>query len=177
MTGLLPIRSTPGYFAGDDGHIYSTRSRWGSTAPRRLSEKPTHDGYMRVRVVRVAGQPVRSQAVAPLIAEVFRGPRPEGMQVRHLDGVKTNNTPENLAYGTPLDNARDRDAHGTTVCGERSKQSRHTDAQRRAAVARVQAGESQHVVAADLGVWQTTIGRWCQAAANGHRLYQWRAAA
>ncbi len=54
-----------------------------------------------------------------LIAETFIGPRPPGMQVRHLDGNKLNNSVENLAYGTPRENQLDRITHGTHNRGER----------------------------------------------------------
>lgn len=57
-----------------------------------------------------------------LVAEAFLGPRPEGHQVRHLDGDPDNNRADNLAYGTRSENTRDMVRHGThnkarnTVC-------------------------------------------------------------
>ena len=51
--------------------------------------------------------------VHQLVAEAFHGPRPDGMEVRHLDGVRTNNVPSNLAYGTHLENIQDTVRHGT----------------------------------------------------------------
>lgn len=48
-----------------------------------------------------------------LVAAAFHGPCPDGMEVRHLDGVRTNNTPSNLAYGTHLENLQDTVRHGT----------------------------------------------------------------
>lgn len=48
-----------------------------------------------------------------LIAAAFLGPRPPGMQVRHLDGDKLHCSVSNLAYGTPSENMRDRLRHGT----------------------------------------------------------------
>ncbi|MGC5028163.1 NUMOD4 motif-containing HNH endonuclease [Tsukamurella sp. DT100] len=48
-----------------------------------------------------------------LVAAAFYGPRPEGMETRHLDGDPTNNRVENLRYGTRSENHLDRVLHGT----------------------------------------------------------------
>lgn len=175
---MKTIPSLPGYLAGEDGHIYSTRAKYGATAPRQLAERPTHDGYLRVRVVKAYAEPVRSQAVAPIVAEAYLGPRPEGQQVRHLNGVKTDNRPANLAYGTALDNARDRDGHGSTCRGERSRQARHTDAQVREAVERVLAGEPRALVAHDVGISKSGLARWVtgQQRRDAHPVRTWVAA-
>lgn len=178
---MLPIPSLPGYVAGEDGHVYSLRSN--QAGPRRLTERPTHDGYLRVRVVREYAQPVRHQAVAPVVAEAFLGPRPAGLQVRHIDGNKSNNAPSNLAYGTARENARDRESHGTTARGARGGTARHSAEQVREAIARCAGGESQYSVAEDLGVSQSTVSRWvlgrariCDRA-SGHPVATWKAAA
>lgn len=42
-----------------------------------------------------------------LVALTFLGDRPEGMDIRHLDGVVTNNNVENLCYGTKSSNQID----------------------------------------------------------------------
>ena len=43
-----------------------------------------------------------------LVCFAFRGPRPKGAVVRHLDHTKTNNNVANLLWGTPKENATDR---------------------------------------------------------------------
>jgi len=48
-----------------------------------------------------------------LIALAFLGPRPDGMQIAHGDGSKTNNAVQNLRYATPTENQLDKRAHGT----------------------------------------------------------------
>jgi len=47
-----------------------------------------------------------------LVCEAWHGPRPEGMQCRHLDGDPLNCTPENLRWGTPKENSADTLRHG-----------------------------------------------------------------
>lgn len=49
-----------------------------------------------------AGSPVHQ-----LVARAFHGPRPEGQEVRHLDGDPQNNRADNLAYGTRTENLLD----------------------------------------------------------------------
>ncbi len=42
--------------------------------------------------------------VHTLVALIHHGPRPEGYQINHKDGDKSNNHPENLEYVTPSEN-------------------------------------------------------------------------
>lgn len=55
----------------------------------------------------------RSARIHNLVAHAFLGPRPAGLQVRHLDGNPLNNSVSNLAYGTASENALDKRRHGT----------------------------------------------------------------
>lgn len=49
----------------------------------------------------------REVRVHRLVMETFVGPMPEGMEIRHLDDIKTNNWIGNLAYGTRAENVQD----------------------------------------------------------------------
>lgn len=85
------------------------------------------------------GYPAVAMAYAPwrsltkeihvLVMLVFAGPRPEGLEVRHLDGVKTNNRLENLAYGTKSENMEDAIRHGSKIVGETHYLAKLTNAQ------------------------------------------------
>lgn len=55
----------------------------------------------------------RTRLVHQVVAEAFHGPRPAGLETRHLDGDLLNNRSENLAYGTHGDNVADSVLHGT----------------------------------------------------------------
>ena len=55
----------------------------------------------------------RIRYVHSLVAGAFIGTRPEGMEVCHNDGIKTNNHVDNLRYGTSSDNELDKLRHGT----------------------------------------------------------------
>lgn len=56
-----------------------------------------------------------------LVCEAFHGARPPGLQVRHLNGVSTDNRAENLAWGTQSENMIDRVLHGTDRWAARTK--------------------------------------------------------
>jgi hypothetical protein len=67
-------------------------------------------GYLQVRLSRDGkGVP---RTVHQLVCEAWHGPKPDGLQVRHLDGDQLNNTPGNLKWGTAEENARDILRHG-----------------------------------------------------------------
>lgn len=65
-----------------------------------------------------------SKPIHVLVLKTFVGPRPEKNHARHLDGDSSNNRADNLAWGTPSENAEDRRRHGTMLFGELTGQSR-----------------------------------------------------
>jgi hypothetical protein len=61
------------------------------------------------------------------VAAAFLGSRPEGTQVRHIDGNASNNAASNLAYGSPRENAQDKHRHGTHRAGSDCAQAKLTE--------------------------------------------------
>lgn len=106
-----PIAGYPHYFATSSGRIVSCQPRW--KQPRELKGGWTQSGggYRMVLLVNADG--VACKTIHGLVATAFHGPRPEGMQARHLDGDKTNNAADNLRWGTASENNLDKVAHGT----------------------------------------------------------------
>ncbi len=98
-----------------------TRSR----KSQLLSTKSGSAKYLTVILSR-NGLP-RAFSVHSLVCLAFRGPRPEGFEVRHLDGNARNNRADNLQYGTKIENAADREAHGRTLRGEAHRWSTISD--------------------------------------------------
>ena len=100
-----PIPGYPGYEASNHGRI---RGPSGTLLVPQLDR-----GRQRVTVKPKSRRPPNAGKrphVHALVALAFLGPRPEGPageHVRHLDGNRLNNRPENLAYGTYLQNNRD----------------------------------------------------------------------
>lgn len=72
------------------------------------------DGYLRVGL-RYDGDSKKQRTVRVhrIVCEAFHGPRPSPKhEVRHVNGIKTDNRPENLAWGTRVENMRDLVSHG-----------------------------------------------------------------
>lgn len=83
----------------------------------RVMKMSVQDGYHRVTLVKSSGA-AASLFVHGLVCEAFHGPRPEGHQVAHANGVRTDNKAENLRWATAQENGADRVKHGTAPRGE-----------------------------------------------------------
>lgn len=83
-----------------------------------IASFPDKRGYLRVNLRRDG---VASQvSVAVLVCTAFHGqPTAERRQAAHGDGNKTNNSPSNLRWASPMENSADRIAHGNSCRGER----------------------------------------------------------
>lgn len=103
-----------GYRVSNFGRVYSMgriitvvdNTRWDSTykkpiAPRFLVPSKHSAGYRTVGL----GRTGKNHYVHDLVARAFIGERPIGMQINHVDGVKSNNVSTNLEYVTNRQNA------------------------------------------------------------------------
>jgi len=78
-----------------------------------LKPQITKDGYLRIGLTK---NNIRKQYfIHRLILETFIGPRPPGMECRHLNGIRTDNRLENLRWGTSQENNDDQIKHGTRL--------------------------------------------------------------
>lgn len=123
----------PGYRVGTNGVV---QSRWVHVGLGRgngttvviggewVDLKPSLNasGYHRVNLGRGNGRLIHR-----LVLEAFVGPCPPGMECRHLDGNRTNNSLGNLAWGTRKENMADQVAHGTRARGQRHGMARLDD--------------------------------------------------
>lgn len=113
MTEWKPIPSLPGYSASSNGEIRNDQTG--------TIRKPYIGGAAKYKLLRFTRAGVGiCRTVHSLVAEAFLGPRPEGLEVRHIDGVRSNCSAANLAYGTKRENAADRDKHGNTCRGDKN---------------------------------------------------------
>ena len=107
-----PIPGFGGYEASTFGRIRSVDRvladgrRAGGVV---LAATEDDNGYLRVTLY--ANGRKQTMQVHVLVALAFHGPRPRGREACHLDGVKVNCRPGNLAWGTKSRNAKDRERH------------------------------------------------------------------
>ena len=110
---MKSIPGYPDYSITKDGKVWSHLRRiW-----RRL--KLDRDGYFQVDLRR--GRRRIFSGVHRLVLQTFVGPCPKGMQCRHLNGIRTDNSLENLCWGTLKENMRDRELHGNTFHAQGEK--------------------------------------------------------
>ena len=143
---IVEIHGLDGYGASRDGRIWSLRRNgW-----REMSGSSQSKGYRRVHCGGV------DFLVHRLVLAAFHGPCPEGMQARHLNGDKLDNRAENLAWGTPSENAADKIRHGTCQVGESHPQARLTITE----IDAIRDDPRPHkVIAAEYGVERSNISK------------------
>lgn len=133
-----PIPGFEGYYEADsEGFIWSCarivpskrhKSGWKSVRERRLANVDYGKGYFGVHLQK-PGRAWKAK-VHHLVALAFYGPWPDGAEcVRHLDDCRTNNRPENLAYGTIAQNVADSIRNGTFTRAEKNGGALLTNAQ------------------------------------------------
>ncbi len=162
--GLVPGR--PAYRVGDDGSVWTRWKRVGlgdgggtrmeiGTEWRRMKTNTNLGGYLSVELY-----PDRQRmSVQRLVLETFVGPRPEGMEAAHENGIKTDNRRSNLKWKTKEENDKDKDRHGTRQRGERVHTAKFTAAEVLAIRAENKAGKSCAQIGRERGATKSSIHR------------------
>ncbi len=99
--GWFSILEFPSYDVNIDGKI---RSRNPHRSESRVLKATPCQGYHMVKLHAPGRQKVFK--VATLVMQRFVGERPKGMQINHVNGIKTDDRLENLKYVTPSENIR-----------------------------------------------------------------------
>lgn len=111
---LHSIPGYPGYLVTYDARVWTTRfinGRGGRRHNKWLVQRShPYTGHLRVDM-RGMDRKKHTIPVHCIMAWTFLGPQPVGRLVCHRDGNEYNNDPSNLYYGTPKDNAQDRERH------------------------------------------------------------------
>ena len=105
----------------------------------------------------------KNYLVHRLVLETFIGPRPKGMECRHLNGIRTDNRLDNLCWGTRAENQQDSVKHGTHggmgVRGEKHHNSKLSDLDRRIIIYMYSTGLfSQREIAKEYDITHRIIG-------------------
>lgn len=117
----------------------------------------TSTGYPSIRFRAMGRQYTR--VVHVVVARAFHGPRPDGLETRHLDGNKLNAAAANLQYGTRAENGQDRVLHGSMPSGELHHKAKVTDIEVEAIRAALSSGENAKAVALRYGLSFSTVYR------------------
>lgn len=116
----------PNYEVSDMGRVRRSTHGRKTYAGRLMALVLMKIGYLAVRPT-IDGKN-KHFYVHELVAAVFLGPRPKGATINHIDGIKTNNTPDNLEYVTHAHNMRHARDMGLMVRGESHGGSKLTEA-------------------------------------------------
>ena len=124
------------------------------TLPQRPMNPTFNSGYLQISL-RKNGQHL-TRKIHTLVMLAFVGIKPEGMEVAHFDGVRTNNHLGNLRYDTRQGNVDDRARHGTNRRGQESSRSALTEDQ----VLKIRLdSRPQRTIAKEYGVGHNAIGQ------------------
>jgi hypothetical protein len=103
------IAGFPDYRVSDHGRVASLKGAQPLILQPYLNGRG--DVLYPTVTLRAAGRR-QLRTVHSLVAEAFIGPRPDGLEVRHLNGDPFDARLSNITYGTHAENMQDRLAHG-----------------------------------------------------------------
>jgi hypothetical protein len=125
----------------------------------RLNGKMVHKGTMSHGYQRARVAPYKRETVHKLVALAFYGDKPDGTEIRHLNGNSQDNRAENLAYGTHSENINDAISHGTFQLYSGHRHSKLSKEQVLEIRSRAMAGEKQSKIAAEFGIGPDQVSR------------------
>lgn len=155
----LPVVGYEGlYEVSNLGRIkrIAPRSKGGSTDP--IKKFSISRGYLGTSLKKI-GCKQWCPNVHTVVAAAFLGPRPEGMEINHKNGVKSDNRPENLEYVTRSQNHRHAfDVLGkSAIRGQRNNFSSITDETARKIKSLQKDGVTTHDIMAQTGASKSVI--------------------
>lgn len=107
-----------------NNQLAKTRWQYGKVLRPASGGIKKSDGKPDTRLAVVLRKDGRSRTlrVHSLVALAFLGPKPDGLEVAHINGINTDNRLPNLRYVTHAENEMDKFLHGTrvvrTICGD-----------------------------------------------------------
>jgi hypothetical protein len=120
-----------------------------------LRDRIQWTGYNRAALCKNGAR--KDHPVHRLVAAAFIGPRPEGLEVNHINGVRADNRAENLEYVTRRENMAHKKVTGTDQGGQRNGRARLTAHDVRAIRQRYAEGVTTTEMALEYGVHKNTV--------------------
>ena len=155
-----PIPGFLGYAADTEGNIWTSfiLGANGKTGEWRKLKPANKVPYPFVGL-RQNGKTL-NMYVHTLVLKTFAGEKPERMECRHLNGNKHDNRwPENICWGTKMENVNYRRIHGTSGLGEKNPDARLTEEKVRVIKWAFHYGASKKYLAHAFNVSRKTIQR------------------
>jgi len=108
---IKPITQIPDYFITNTGQVFSTRisPRYNKVGNlREVRPKLTKGGYLYIGGYSGNGADKKRNwlRIHRVVYQEFVGPIPKGMEIDHINNIKTDNKIENLQMLTKKDNIR-----------------------------------------------------------------------
>ena len=159
---MKEIPGFSGYYASQDGHIYSIRTG----EMKELSQR-IHKGYLHVFVKKGIGRDTKvKMPVHQLMLLTYKGEKETpDLMCRHLDGDAMNNSINNLKWGTAKENVMDSIKHGTAVClrlGEQHPRTQMKESQVLLIKKLIQLGLSNKEIGTHIGISTSTVATHIQ---------------
>lgn len=166
----LPLDNFPGFLISEDGEVYSEfmggRCSILRETPRRLVGWTDSDGYRHVTLNRLGK--AKRFAIHVLTAIAYHGKKPSPThEVRHLDGIPSNNYYLNLCWGTRKQNSEDRTKHGRSPRGIANVKAKLTADGVREIRALVASGLSKCEVSRRTGISNAQVGKIARRSVGG----------
>lgn len=158
----LPVPGYEGFYdVSNRGRVQSIRhmTAAGWRGGKILKPFLDSDGYYRVNLSRY-GEVKGLVPVHGLVLRAFAGPAESGQQGRHGPGGKQDNRwPENLCWGTPLENSGDKYRDRTMARGEKQGNAKLTAVDIKEIRRRRENGELEQVLATAFNISQAHVSR------------------
>ena len=110
-----PLKDYEGYYASKDGFIYSCKTNSGRITDNFRKLKGNVLNHY-IQVILSYGKQRYVKTVHRLVYEAFNGVIPDGLQVNHLDGIKHNNSLDNLELTDAFGNMQHASRNGLFAC-------------------------------------------------------------
>lgn len=140
-----------------DRHLVNNLGRKSFHKGQLLKPNLRNTGYLAVETKRSGRKRGSKDNIHVLVARAFKGDRPEGFEINHIDGDKLNNCADNLEYCSRHENIRHAYSVGLIGTCEKHHQAKLKDCEIPLIRQRILLGESDSSIARDFGVSSAAI--------------------